>query len=230
MKSIDSPSRLLGVGIYTPAEAALYTGIPAKDVRRWLFGYKSDGVDHPGLWPTELSFEEDRLLGFHDLLELRFVHAFRRHGVSLQAIRAASQQAKEMFSQEYPFTCRRFQTDGKRVFATVLSETGDETILDLAKRQYAFRQVIGPSLYEGIDYTGSGHAERWYPVPKSKAVVLDPDRNFGKPVLSSFGIDTSSIYHAYLAEDQNIKRVAALFEIKPAAVEAAVNYEHRIAA
>jgi hypothetical protein len=34
MKKVDSTSRLIGVGIYTPAEAALYTGIPAKDIRR----------------------------------------------------------------------------------------------------------------------------------------------------------------------------------------------------
>lgn len=230
MKNSEPSSRLLGVGIYTAAEAALYTGIPAKDIRRWVFGYKSDGTCHPGLWPTELAFEEEKLLGFHDLLEIRFVHAFRKHGVSLQAIRAASRQAKELFDQSYPFTCRRFQTDGRSVFATVLNETGDETILDLAKRQYAFKQVIGPSLYEGIDYDGDGHAERWYPVRRSKAVVLDPGLNFGKPILASAGIDTASIYHAYLAEGRDIKRVAAIYEIKPGAVEAAVGYEQRIAA
>jgi uncharacterized protein (DUF433 family) len=231
MKNSTPPSRLIGVGIYTPAEAALYTGISAKDIRRWMFGYKAaDGVQHPGLWQPELDFAEERLLGFHDLLEIRFVHAFRKHGVSLQAIRTASQQAKEMFEQPYPFTCRRFQTDGRSIFATVLHETGDETILDLARRQFAFKQVIAPSLYEGIDYAEEGSAQRWYPVKRSKAVVLDPSINFGKPTLDSVGIDTSSIYHAYLAEDQSIRRVAALYEIKPAAVEAAVNYEHGIAA
>lgn len=230
MKKSESHSRLIGVGIYTPAEAALYTGIPAKDIRRWMFGYRSDGVEHPGLWTPELAFSEGKLLGFHDLLEIRFVHAFRKHGVSLQAIRAASRQARELFDQKYPFTCKRFQTDGRSIFATVFDETGDEAILDLAKRQYAFRQVIAPSLYEGIDYAGEGKAQRWYPVKRSKAIVLDPSRNFGKPVLTSAGIDTATIYQAYLAEGKDLKRVAALYEIKPAAVEAAVTYEHRNAA
>ncbi|SFH44068.1 helix-turn-helix domain-containing protein [Pseudomonas sp. NFACC45] len=230
MKSIEAASRLIGVGIYTPAEAALYTGIPAKDIRRWMFGYKSEGVDHSGLWTPEIDSPEEKLLGFHDLLEIRFVHAFRKHGVSLQAIRSASRQAREIFDQRYPFTCKRFQTDGRSIFATVFDETGDEAILDLAKRQYAFRQVIGPSLYEGIDYTGEGRAQRWYPVKRSKAIVLDPNRNFGKPVLSSTGVDTASIYHAYLAEGQDAKRVSLIFEIPTAAVDAAVTFEHRIAA
>lgn len=230
MKQTDSPSRLLGLGVYTPAEASLYTGVSAKDIRRWMFGYKADGVDQPGLWVPELGFTEERLLGFHDLLELRFVHAFRKHGVSLQAIRAASSQAREMFNQAYPFTCKRFQTDGRSVFATVLDETGDETILDLAKRQLVFKQVIGPSLYEGIDYADEGKAQRWYPVKRSKAVVLDPQINFGKPTLNAVGIDTSTIYRAYLAEGESIRRVAALYEIKPATAQAAVCYEIGLAA
>jgi uncharacterized protein (DUF433 family) len=229
MQRIALPSRLVGVGLYTPAEASLYTGIPATDIRRWLFGYTAHGVQHPGLWNSELANLDECVLGFHDLLEIRFVHAFRQHGVSLQAIRSASQQAKDLFDQAYPFTCKRFQTDGRSIFATVLNETGDEALLDLVKRQYAFEQVIKPSLYEGIDYTGSGAAQRWYPV-KRKAIVLDPSRNFGKPVLASTGIDTAAIFSAYQAEGNSAKRVALLYEIPTAAVEAAVNFEHRNAA
>lgn len=230
MKTVKSPSRLIGVGLYTAAEASLYTGIPAKDIRRWMFGYRSNGVEHQGLWTPELSGLEEKILGFHDLLEIRFVHAFRQHGVSLQAIRNASRQAREMFDQGYPFTCRRFQTDGRSIFATVLDETGDETLLDLVKRQYAFKQVIKPSLYEGIDYAEEGAAQRWYPIKRSKAVVLDPARNFGKPVLTDAGVDTAAIYSAYQAEGQDAKRVAMLYEIPTTAVDAAVTFEHRNAA
>lgn len=230
MHSTASHSRLVGVGLYTPAEASSYTGIPSADIRRWLFGYTSNGVQRPGLWCSELADEEDKVLGFHDLLEIRFVHAFRQHGVSLQAIRAASQQARQLFDQPYPFTCKRFQTDGRSIFATVLEETGDEALLDLVKRQYAFTQVIKPSLYEGIDYANEGKAQRWYPLKRSKAVVLDPARNFGKPVLSDVGTDTSAIYMAYQAEGQDARRVALLYEIPTAAVEAAVLFEHRNAA
>ncbi|NWB98951.1 DUF433 domain-containing protein [Pseudomonas gingeri] len=195
-----------------------------------MFGYRAHGVDHPGLWTPELSFLDENLLGFHDLLEIRFVHAFRQLGVSLQAIRSASRQAREMLEQPYPFTCKRFQTDGRSIFATVLDETGDESLLDLIKRQWAFKQVIKPSLYEGIDYTGEDAAMRWYPLKRSKAIVLDPARNFGKPILSATGIDTLAIYQAYQAEGQDTKRVATIFEIPPAAVDAAVAFEHRIAA
>lgn len=230
MKTTQASSRLIGVGLYTCSEAARYTSISTANIRRWVFGYAAHGADHFGLWTPELSFLDENLLGFHDLLEVRFVHALRQHGVSLQAIRSASRQAAELFDQRYPFTCRRFQTDGRDIFATVLDETGDEALLDLVKRQYAFKQVIKPSLYEGIDYTVEGSAQRWYPLKRSKAVVLDPARNFGKPVLTAVGIDTATLYQAFQAEGQNSKRVAMLFEIPIAAVDAAVTYEHGIAA
>jgi uncharacterized protein (DUF433 family) len=230
LQTIKLPGRLVGIGLYTPAEASLYTGIPAADIRRWLFGYTAHGVQYPGIWSSELADLDEAVLGFHDLIEIRFVHAFRQHGISLQAIRNASQQAKELFNQAYPFTCKRFQTDGRSIFATVLSETGDESLLDLIKRQYAFEQVIKPSLYEGIDYTESEAAQRWYPVKRSKAIVLDPSRNFGKPVLTMAGIDTATIFSAYKTEGKDTKRVALLYEISTAAVEAAVHFEQRNAA
>src|SRR5690606_6378353 len=118
-------SKLLGVGLYSARQAAMYTGISARDIRRWLFGYRRSGMDYPPLWQTQLTDQEEQVVGFHDLLEVRFVHAFRQHHVSLPAIRAASAHAREIFRQPYPFTCRRFQTDGRNIFATVLEETGD---------------------------------------------------------------------------------------------------------
>jgi len=221
-------SSLLGVGLYTPGEAAAYTGIPAAQIRRWLFGYTSDGTHHEGLWQPQLEGAAEKAVSFHDLLEIRFVHAFRRHGVSLQAIRRASSYAQELFHQSYPFTCKRFQTDGRSIFATVLEETGDESLLDLVKKQYAFKQVITPSLYRGIEYI-KDEAQRWYPLSRNRRVVLDPKRNFGKPILTGTGMTVDAIVGAWQAEGQNVKRVAALYEVPVAEVEAAVQFDQRIA-
>lgn len=232
MKKPDSSSPLLGAGLYSLAEAAAYTGIPADQINRWVFGYRAGGKRHSSLWQPEFADSglEEKTLSFHDLLEIRFVHAFRQHGVSLQSIRAAAGHAREWFDQPYPFTCRRFQTDGQSIFATVMEETGDESLIDLVKRQYTFRQIISDALYAGIDYDSDGEALRWYPLKRSKAVVLDPARRFGKPILAKSGIDTGTIAASYHAEDQNIRRVALLYELTPAEVEAAIKFERKDAA
>jgi len=223
-------SDLIGVGLYSPAEAAAYTGIPAVELRRWVFGYITNGRRHSGLWQPELAHAAENALSFHDLLEVRFVHAFRRHGVSLQAIRRASEHAREMFNQAYPFTCKRFQTDGRSIFAEVQEETGDETLVDLVKKQYVFRQIISPSLYDGIEYADDDTALRWFPIKNNNRVVLDPARNFGKPVLADYGIGVEAVVSAWHAEGENTRRVATLYDIPIVAVEAAIQFERRMAA
>lgn len=222
---------LFGLGLYTIGDAASYTGINSRDIQRWLFGYTSNGSYHSGLWKSALVGKvESHALGFHDLLEIRFVSAFRQYGVSLQAIRQASHHAQELFDHAYPFTCKKFQTDGRSIFAEVLEETNDETLLDLVKKQYVFKQVIKASLYEGIDYSEDGDATRWYPLRRSRAIVLDPNRSFGKPILASTGISTETLAAAYRAENENLKSVAQIYEIPVAEVEAAIRFEQRNAA
>ena len=175
---------MIGTGLYTLTEAAAFTGIQARNINRWLFGYKAGNREYSALWHPQLATQglKVKAIGFHDLLEIRFVNAFRQHGVSLQAIRSAADHARELFRQRYPFTRKRFLTDGRSIFTEVFEETGDETLLDLVKRQYVFKQVVSPSLYSGIEYDHDD-AKRWFPMRNSRRIVLDPDRAFGKPIV-----------------------------------------------
>jgi hypothetical protein len=75
---------MIGTGLYTLGEIATFTQIPALQLRRWLRGYRSGHKTYPPLWASELSDSPlPQALGFHDLLEVRVVHAFRQYGVSL---------------------------------------------------------------------------------------------------------------------------------------------------
>ena len=226
---------LIGVGLYTFQEASKLSNTSPQELRRWLKGYNykahnSDKrVNSAPLWQTELAEYEVEGVSFHDLLEVRFVQAFRKHGVSLKTIRLASQQAREMFNHPYPFTCRRFETDGRTIFASALEATGETQLLDLPKRQFAFTKIIEPSLYRGIEFGRDDLAARWYPVLRSKAIVLDPSIAFGKPIVTQGHIRTSILYEAFKAEE-NKQFVAKLYEVPVNAVEAAIRFEERLAA
>ncbi|MCP5278877.1 MAG: DUF433 domain-containing protein [Thiobacillus sp.] len=226
---------LVGVGLYTFGEASKLTKVPARDLHRWLDGYsyksrESDTLfEIPPLWDTELTGEEVEGISFHDLLEVRFVAAFRKLGVSLQTIRCASQHARDIFNHPYPFTCRRFQTDGRTIFAEAIEVTGETQFLDLVRKQYAFKQVIEPSLYRGIEFDKDELARRWFPMGRSKAVVLDPAIAFGKPTITNVGVRTSTLYEAFLAE-RTKQSVAKQYEVPLSAVEAAILFEERLSA
>ena len=226
--------QLTGIGLYTFNEAARLTKIPLRDLRRWLDGYSYRDKQHAPvsvspLWETELADDSLDGISFHDLLEVRFVQAFRKHGVSLQAIRLASQRARELFETDYPFTSRQFRTDGRTIFTSAMEEAGETELLDLVKQQYAFRKIIEPSLYSGIEFGEDQVAARWYPSPRSKAIVLDPAIAFGKPIVTNGAVRTSILYDAFSAEgDKNF--VAKLYEVPVAAVDAAIAFEESLTA
>lgn len=226
--------QLTGVGLYTIPEAARLTGVRPLELRRWLRGYNSGKGEaqrhHLPLWSSEISGADVDAISFHDLLEARFVKAFRELGISLQAIRIAATNAREILHSPYPFTCKRFRTDGKTIFAEAMSESGELDLLDLHRRQYVIAKVVESSLHAGIEFDDEEHAARWYPMERSKAVVLDPNLAFGKPVVTDSSLRTDILYDAWVAEDRNTQRVARLYEVSVKAIEAAIRFEQRQAA
>ncbi|HEX5269547.1 MAG TPA: hypothetical protein VFW33_03620, partial [Gemmataceae bacterium] len=97
---VTTPDNLLGVGLYTPAEAALYARVPPKTVRRWLYGSsKEESVIRP-----ELFGRDERVVTFLDFVQTLAIRAVRiQYGVSLQKIRQAVENAKNEYGVEFPF-------------------------------------------------------------------------------------------------------------------------------
>jgi hypothetical protein len=111
---------LIGIGLYTAGEAEKLVKIPARRIRRWLLGYtyRHDGQDRRAepLWRPQLPrIGREVGLGFRDLVELKFVDAFAKAGVSLHAIRLALSLARALVADSHPFTTARFRTDGNYI-------------------------------------------------------------------------------------------------------------------
>lgn len=184
------------------------------------------------MWAPEIAqtaFDEP-VIGFRDLLELRLVAAFAKHGVSLKLIRATADFARNEFGTDYPLTTRRFLTDGKTIFLEAKKSTDAGEMLDVPKRQLVFSDIIRPSLYSGIEYDGK-RARRWYPLgDDKKMIVLDPQIQFGSPIVAASGIPTDTLHAAFLAEGRDRNAVARIFGITPKEVDAAVRFENKLAA
>jgi len=226
---LDTSKIPLNIGLYSYSDAARLVDTKSRELRRWLQGYDTGTAHSDPLWKTEYADTEIDGIGFRDLLESRLVREFRCHGISLQAIRAAAQFAREEMSAAYPFTCEKFQTDGRRIFATVLETTGEKSLVDISKRQNVFVGIVKPSLYASVDFAPGGDALRWYPLARSKAIVVDPRFAFGQPVLADYGIPVVTITDALIAEKGKVDRVAKMFNITRAAVRKAEEFAKRAA-
>lgn len=225
---------LVGIGLYTVPEATRLIRVPARRIRRWLTGYRTRGGEAgqmmPPVWRGQvLPIKGAVGLGFLDLMELRFVEAFRRHGVSLSVIRRAAQRAEELFQRDHPFTRFQFKTDGRGIFADIAAASGDSKILDLARSQYAFHRVVDPSLYASMEFSADEDVLRWYPLYPNTSVAVDPKRAFGRPIVRESGVPTDILAQA-VEVDGSEHVVARYYEVPLKAVRAAVDFEKTLAA
>ena len=227
-------NRLIGVGLYTVPEAAHLTKVPYQTVRRWVSGYKyvrdREAHERPPVWETEnLAVDGAVALSFLDLMELRFVNAFRRFGVGLPTIRKAAERANDLFKQDHPFTRKRFQTDGRGIFAEIIEVTGKKKLLDIVRSQYAFDKVIRPSLYKSLVFSDDDEALFWHPMWPKRDIVVDPQRSFGRPIVMDGGVPTEVLAQAVVA-DGSAERVSRWYDVPLRSVRAAVKFERELAA
>jgi uncharacterized protein (DUF433 family) len=224
---------LLGLGIYTIPEAARLTHVAPKRIKRWIEGYsfqhRGETRSSAPLWQREI--ESDGLvLSFRDLLEVRFIDAFRRHGVSWKVIRIAAQHAAEIIQDPHPFSTKKFKTDGRSIFADIVHDTGKPGLLDLAKDQWELKSIVEPFLFEGVEFSKLGiEPVRWWPLGTNRHVVIDPARSFGQPIVDPESIPTKILARAVKAEG-SIDSVARWYLVSPKAVADAVEFERQLSA
>ena len=149
-------------------------------------------------------------LGFLDLMQARFVDAFRAALVPWRMIRLCAERAREVTGRDHPFSSRRFLIDGRTIFTDLVDRADEQQLLDLAKNQLAFARVIGPSLYAGLEFSVDDMPARWWPMGEKREIVIDPKRSFGHPIVSDGGVPTTVLLDAVEAEG-SIAKVASLF-------------------
>jgi uncharacterized protein (DUF433 family) len=234
---------VLGRGVYGAPEALRLINfrrqyeyssstISRQTVARWLRGYDyvRDGVKHHSapLWEPDYTNEDDTIeLSFRDLIEVRFVKAFRDLGLGLPTIRECFARAVEEVKDKRPFSTSKFRTDGKTIFLEIIDGVREGELLDLKRRQGAFHRFVAPSLHD-LEFDADIVA-RWYPLGKAHKIVIDPARAFGRPIVVSGGVPTEVLRDAVEAEGSE-EKVARSYAVPLGAVREAVAFQQRLAA
>jgi uncharacterized protein (DUF433 family) len=213
------------------SRAGVVRHVSRNTVVRWLQGYdfgpESEGHSEP-LWRPDYHNDNDVIeLSFRDLIELRFVKAFRDIGLGLPTIRACYERAAEEVHDDRPFSTQRFRTDGRTIFLEITEGLHEPKLVDLRHRQSVFRTIVEPSLKD-LEFDASA-VSRWYPLGVNrKSVIVDPARAFGRPISAS-GIPTEVLSRAVQVEG-NAARVARLYDVSVAQVREAITFERKLVA
>ena len=214
-------SNLLGIGLYTTEEAALYARVSARMMRRWLFGAK-DG--EPVMHPQIGSVQDQQVVSFLDFVQAMAVRAVRsQHRVPLQRIRQAIERAEKDYGLEYPLA-RQHTT---YLFGSELViKLGDEEYVQVsgkAARNRLIARVVELYMKDlGFGPEGLADAYRAF-VWGDYEVRMNPQVRFGEPILPSCGYTARALWEAYMAEG-GFEQAAEAYGVKAEEVEAACRY------
>jgi len=156
------------------------------------------------------------------------VDAFISAGVSWKTLRQVHSQAQALLGHTHPFCINRFATDGQTIFMEVRERTDEVTLGDLPDMQRVFESVVQPFL-KNIEFDEGEVPCRWWPMGRNHLVALDPRRSFGQPIILRDGVPTSVLARSRRANGC-AEEVARWFEISPASVREAVEFEDALAA
>jgi uncharacterized protein (DUF433 family) len=203
----------LGVGLYSIAEAARLLKTPRRTLARWSEGYVQPLRSGPKKYAPVIAAERD--LTFGDLIELMYVRGFREVGVSLDDLRKVAAKYRQEWAEEYPFATTRFATDGR---ALLLKEH-----LDWKNALTGQHQIFFDEVTQQLVHVGNLTSE-WRPLGQDKAVVLNPDRAFGKPIEDGSGAHTYVLSQA-LKAGEDAKSVAWWYDTAVQGVLDALRFE-----
>jgi uncharacterized protein (DUF433 family) len=221
------PTDLLGIGVYTPAEAAFYARIPTQTMCRWLWGV---GDNKPVYTPE---IEGDKLVSFVDFVTAMAIRAIRvaKKGVSLQKVRDAIQIAEDDYNLSNPLA-RKHEIFLLRDDVVIsLEGEGDKNkrLVQLTgkhKRNLIMRPIAESFLFElkfGDDGLASMYTAYTY---RQFDVQLNPKVRFGEPLVSSTGYSALALWEAF-RDEGSLEGAARAYGVDVDAVHAACRfYDH----
>lgn len=220
---------------YAAGETARILGVPVATIKAWSFGqaYRAESGERKMFQPVIRPADAKRkLLSFANLCELHVLAAIRRHHrVSLRKVRDSVDYLRTELRSDRPLIDRQLSTNGIDLFVEHASH-----LLNVSRKgQEALRGEFETALAR-IQRNSEGTPIRLFPFSRSsasdrdqpRAVVIDPQLSFGRPVLSEVAVPTAIIVDRFRAGD-TVAEMAGDYGVGEAQIEEALRFEQRAA-
>jgi uncharacterized protein (DUF433 family) len=208
--------------MYTFSEVANLAGVSVTTVRNWLFGYT---VDERKVSPLFQGPREQILsCSFLQLVEILVAARFRKaERTSFPTVRRAYDNARTLYSLDYPFAHLRLKSIGGHIVHMIAS-AGSLQSIDTPE-QYTLPDLVNETI-DQLEFELE-LASKWYPIGKKIPIVVDPRVSAGLPVVSGRGVTVEAIEKRFEA-GQKEAFIAKDFELDGAVVEEVIRYARRV--
>lgn len=224
---------LLGIGLYSPYDAALYARVTTQLMNRWVFG----NAQGKAVIQPQIDDAAEKIVTFLDFVQALAIRRIRNERrVPLGKIREAYFRARDEFDVTHPFAldstriglfgpldvpakqeiylCVGEDDEGARQFFQITGKKHGNQLIGEVVRTYASRLVFDEQGFAS-KYKAFEH--------KEGNVTMDPCVRFGEPFLDDSGYTARTLFDAYRSEG-SVERAAEIYGVKPEEIVVAIEY------
>jgi uncharacterized protein (DUF433 family) len=212
---------LLGIGLYTPREAAFYARVPTQTLTRWVFGNVGEPVTN-----RQVKDADEKLVTFLDFIQALAIRAIRiRHKVPLQSIRQAYDEAVQHYGLDYPFARdhKVFLLGDTKTLVVRLKDDDYRAISGRTRGNKIITQIVEPFLND-VTFEDDLAARfiAWHGRDNLN-ITMNPKHRFGEPIIEDCGYTARALWDAYETEG-GVEAAAKAYGVKTAHVLLACEY------
>lgn len=211
----------IGTGCYTASEIAHILQIPYRKVHTWMVTYWDGKLGKEFGSQYSWIVDNSRAVSFHTMVEFYVMMQLGEAGVKPKEVLKAHSQLATQYNTAFPFAQKKLldgiKTDGKSIFLTL----GDITLSLDGSNQLNLNII--KQFFKKLDFDGDEIASRFWPMGKDSAVVIDPKRKFGHPIIDGHNIYPEVLYGHIKAGDP-VDYIALIYEIPEKSVRDAMDY------
>ena len=209
----------IGSGIYTATDAAKILRIPYRKSRYWFDYYAKNKLFESIGYQYYFDVKDTTAIDFLTLIEM-YVFYMLKDDIHMKTndIIKYHKILREELNTYYPFAnCDIYAGKKSMVFeSNNMFKNADDL------QQTFITEFLIP-FYKKITFNEERIAHKYHPLGKEKTIIIDPEHQFGKPIINGTNIITETLYDYYLGGD-SIEFIAKLYNITPENVKDAIMF------
>lgn len=211
----------IGEGIYLVKDISEILLLPYSKVRYWINEFWDSKLGLANGSTYSFGEKGNKAVNFYSLIEFYTFYQLRNLGLSAQQIQKAHIVIAKELNTDFPFATTMISTDGKGIWYEKL----ENIVKADGKKQFDIKKIITPFLHK-IEFDDNQVALRFFPLDKSKNVVVDPKFQFGQPTITGRNIGIATIKKLYDG-GESPEVIASLYDLKVKEVSDALLYYKR---
>ncbi|MGF1637011.1 MAG: DUF433 domain-containing protein [Cyclobacteriaceae bacterium] len=211
----------IGSGIYTIPDISRILRLPYHKVNFWVNKYWDGELGKEFQHQYSWCVDKTKAISFHTLIEFYVLYQFAEAGVKTRQVLNAHIELSKYFETQFPFAQKEIieniKTDGRKIYLEF-----KENILSLdGNKQFnlSFIEIF----FKSLDFDNEFLATKFWPLGKTKSIVIDPKRQFGQPVIGNTNIYPETLFNLYKGGD-SIDFIAFTYDLEKHQVIDAIDF------